>query len=99
VPCGLIISELISNALKYAFPGGRKGKVSIGMGVTGDGSVALKVADNGIGLPADLDIAAAGSLGLQIVNILTSQLRGRIDLHREGGTRITITFPLPENRS
>ena len=100
IPCGLIINELVSNSLKYAFPEGREGEISIEF-FPNDGNVitegddhtyTLKVGDNGIGFPEDLDFRNTQSLGLQLVNNLTNQLDGAIELDRNGGTLFKITF-------
>jgi PAS domain S-box-containing protein len=92
VPCGLIVNELVSNALKYAFPDGRRGQITVSLHQV-DASVYLAVADDGVGLPKDLEIDALDSLGLQLVHMLTEQLNGRIDLDRECGTKFAVVFP------
>lgn len=92
VPCGLILNELISNSLKHAFPRGRKGTVRIGVKRGPDETIILRVADDGIGLPKDLDFRQSESLGLQIVNLLVGQLEAAIDLDRTNGTAFTLTF-------
>jgi len=95
IPLGLIINELITNSLKYAFPEG-KGELSIIFhGLDGDGlenEFEMVVGDDGVGLPEDLDFRKADSLGLQLVNNLVSQLNGTIDLDRSYGTTFTIHF-------
>jgi PAS domain S-box-containing protein len=91
IPCGLIINELVSNSLKYAFPGGRAGEVRIGLARC-DNEYTLTVGDNGIGLSADLDFRNTASLGLQLVNTLVGQLDGTIELDPSGGTMFRITF-------
>ncbi len=100
VSCGLIINELVSNALKHAFPDGRAGRVSIELYPLGEKRYALVVGDDGVGLPADLDFGRVDSLGLQLVQDLTSQLHGSTTLSRDGGTTFTITFDAssPVNR-
>jgi two-component sensor histidine kinase len=98
IPCGLIINELLSNCLKYAFPEGRSGSIFIDLkkttaGDTSDSRYELTVSDNGIGLPEDIDIKSTKSLGLQLVTNLTMhQLRGSIELRRSGGTCYFIRF-------
>lgn len=91
VPCGLIINELVSNCLKHAFFDGRQGEITVDLR-SADGRFVLNVRDNGVGFPEDLDFRRTDSLGLQLVNILTSQLDGSIALHRGEGTRFEITF-------
>jgi len=95
IPCGLLINELVSNALKHAFPAGRKGELRIEMGPTDSGQCRLVVADNGIGLPAELDIRRTESLGLQRVCTRVEQLGGRMELDRQDGTCFRITFAEP----
>jgi PAS domain S-box-containing protein len=90
IPCGLIINELVSNSLKYAFPHG-KGEISISLKSNGNGHV-LTVKDNGIGMPDNFDANNTTSLGLQLVNTLTEQLKGHIELKKENGTEFKITF-------
>ena len=91
LPCGLIVSELVSNALKYAFPNDESGKIWIDFG--SDAELVLRVSDNGIGLPQDLDFRNSASLGLLVVCDLTEQLDGTIELNRTDGTTFKITFP------
>jgi len=83
IPCGLILNELASNCLKYAFPNERPGELLITLRCADDDRVTMRVADNGIGLPTDLDWRQSRSLGLRIVNILARQLMGTV--HREPG--------------
>jgi PAS domain S-box-containing protein len=92
VPCGLILNELLTNALKYAFPSDHPGDIYIGLQAEG-GHVTLKVCDTGVGFPADLDFRHTESLGLQLVSMLTDQLGGTITLSHDCGTAFAITFP------
>jgi two-component sensor histidine kinase len=94
VPCGLITNELISNALKHAFPNGRDGEIRVRLRSERDQRLTLSVADNGVGLPSDLDLDAAETLGIQLIRVLTSQLDGtaRLDSSHENGTEVSITF-------
>jgi len=95
IPCGLMLNELISNSLKYAFPDERQGEIHVRLGATTDGHVELVVGDNGIGLPAELNFRTTKSLGLQLINILSRQLRGSVELqNREAGTEFHVRFPL-----
>jgi PAS domain S-box-containing protein len=95
IPCGLIINELVSNALKHAFPpeetGG--GKVRIALRSPGDGQLSLMVSDDGVGMPPDMDFETPQTLGLQLVDLLTQQIEGTLDLDRDGGTTFEIRFP------
>jgi PAS domain S-box-containing protein len=92
-PCGMIVHELVANALKHAFPKKRAGEIKISMHKV-DSSLVLTVSDNGIGFSPGLDFHKAGSLGLQLVNILTSQLEGAIEMQSipDQGTAFTLTF-------
>jgi PAS domain S-box-containing protein len=92
VPCGLLINELVSNALKHAFPSERTGEIRIDL-QTEDGQAALTVSDDGVGFPVDVDFRLAKSLGLQLVNTLVRQLNGTINLDRSQGTVFEVTFP------
>ncbi len=91
IPCGLIINELVSNSLKYAFRDGRRGEIRISLSHD-DHSYILAVGDNGVGLPPGLDFRNTPSLGLQLVDTLVGQLEGTIQLADGGGTTFTITF-------
>jgi two-component sensor histidine kinase len=89
IPLGLIINELISNSLKYAFPEGRNGVIAISVKKT-DHMLAVTYSDDGIGIPAGLDWKNTQSLGLRLVNTLVYQLDGTIGLDRSSGTRFTM---------
>ena len=92
IPCGLIVNELVSNALKHGFPEGRKGRLQIDLHrVEGDG-YTLGVTDDGVGFPRGLDFRRTETLGMQIVNTLASQIEASIELDQEMGTRFTIHF-------
>jgi len=93
IPLGLIINELLSNTLKYAFPEGRKGEITVRLDADEEtGGYTLVVADDGVGFPEDIDSGSPGTFGLQLVNILIEQLGGTMTLDREGGTSFRITF-------
>jgi two-component sensor histidine kinase len=92
IPIGLILNELISNALKHAFPDGRSGTLRI-EAHDRDGRVELAVIDDGVGVPEDLDTRKRKSLGLEIVEVLARQLRGTWQLKREIGTVFRLSFP------
>jgi PAS domain S-box-containing protein len=92
VPCGLLVSELVSNALKHAFPKGRKGELSIEMSPYERDRIKLIVKDTGVGLQNDLDFKNAESFGLQLVDMLTQQLQGKMEVKNEGGTTFIMLF-------
>lgn len=91
VPLGLIVNELLTNSMKYAFPGDRSGEIELEFSCSGD-EYLLRVADNGVGFPEDLDYKNSSSLGLQLVTSLTEQINGKISLLNKNGTEFKITF-------
>lgn len=92
-PLGIIINELITNALKYAFPEGTKGSISVSLD-RNEQDIVLTIADNGRGLPEEIDIMTAESFGLSLVAMMIQQLGGSVDIARVPGTRFTIGLPL-----
>jgi two-component sensor histidine kinase len=90
---GLTVNELLTNALKHAFPPGQPGAVTVGIRAEGD-EVCLQVRDNGRGLPGDFDLDHVKSVGLRTVNILARRLEARVAIERHGGTTFTLTFPV-----
>ena len=93
IPCGLIINELVSNSIKYAFPFNRSGKIRIELIKQGN-KINLKVSDNGVGLPDNLDVENTDTLGLQLVYILVSQLDGDIKVINKKGTTFLFNFTI-----
>jgi len=91
VPLGLIVNELVTNSMKYAFPNNKSGHIQVQLYRENE-KIVLKVIDNGIGFPEDLDYKTATSLGLELVNSLTTQIEGELELDRSQGTAFTITF-------
>ncbi|MDF1674026.1 MAG: histidine kinase dimerization/phosphoacceptor domain -containing protein, partial [Vicingaceae bacterium] len=91
IPCGLLINELISNALKYAFPKNKKGTITIDL-FEKDKMVFLNIKDDGVGLPENIDYRDTGTLGLQLVITLTEQLGGKIELDNTKGANYSLTF-------
>ncbi len=107
-PCGLIINELLSNVLKHAFPPGfadrcgRQPEIRISLHPADNDRYTLVISDNGIGLPADRDQEQTTSLGMQIVEVLTKQLKAELEVGGQQGTTVKITFPgslRPRNRN
>jgi two-component sensor histidine kinase len=92
VPCGLIVNELVSNALKYAFPHGRKGRIRVSLAVVDGKNLRLSVEDDGVGLPPGLDYRRTESLGLQLAVTLTRQLGGTMAVDSTSGACFHITF-------
>ena len=93
VPCGLVANELVSNALKHAFPNGRSGEITIELTGEAGGNARLSVADTGIGMPRDFDLAVTTTLGLQLVTELATQLGGSLAIEPANPTRFQLTFP------
>lgn len=93
IPCGLIVNELVSNCLKYAFPKQNKGNITISLQQAPENQLMLVVKDSGVGIPENLDWENANSLGLRIVKNLARQLKGSILLERDRGTVFYIHFP------
>jgi PAS domain S-box-containing protein len=91
VPCGLIINELVTNSIKHAFPNGSEGKIKVSLN-SKMGICSLRVSDNGIGFPANIDFRNTRTLGLRLVNILSNQLDGKIELDKSHGTEFIINF-------
>lgn len=93
VPIGLIINELVTNSLKYAFPDGRQGTIQICVKSNDNDMIHISIRDDGIGIPKDLDIRNTTSLGLRLITSLAeSQLQGEIILNRDNGTEFKINF-------
>ncbi len=91
IPLGLILNELLTNSMKYAFPNGEYGTITIKFFKKAENYVMM-VDDNGIGLPSDLDVQKTDTLGLQLVKNLIGQIEGDIQIFRDNGTHVTIIF-------
>jgi PAS domain S-box-containing protein len=91
IPCGLIITELVSNCLKYAFPDKHEGELKVSLKIK-ENSYALTISDNGIGFPEHIDFKNTKTLGLELVNNLVEQLEGTIQLNTNQGTEFIIKF-------
>jgi len=93
VPCGLIINELISNSFKHAFPGDRKGNISVKLKKLEDDAIELVISDNGIGIPEGYNLMEKNTLGMQVFyNIVTEQLMGNVKIESKNGLAFTIHF-------
>lgn len=91
IPCGLMLNELVTNCLKHAFPDGRAGQIDIVLSRR-EGRCELSVSDNGVGQPAGLDLEEPTTLGLTLVNILATQLKGKLTLDGQQGTVVRLSF-------
>jgi two-component sensor histidine kinase/DNA-binding NarL/FixJ family response regulator len=92
IPLGLIISELVTNALKYAFPAERNGEIRITMTIDDDNTYNLTVRDNGIGFPDNFNIETVSSFGMHLTSILIKQLDGSTNIRNDNGALFTIKF-------
>ncbi|WP_083901131.1 PAS domain S-box protein [Azospirillum sp. B4] len=95
IPCGLLVNELITNALKHGFPGDRRGEVSVSFSLLAQDQAMLRVSDDGVGISDDLDIQQTNTMGLSLVTLLSQQLMGRLEIHRRDPTCFTLIFPMP----
>lgn len=93
VPVSLIVNELVTNAIKYAFPDRQQGTVHIAASRTSEKARQIIVEDDGVGLPDDFSLQTVSSLGMQLVSALTEQLGGTLDVHSPPGTRFVLTLP------
>ncbi len=98
IPCGLILNELLTNAFKYAFPDERTGEIVVSVQCNAQGEIQLRVADNGVGLPRNFCWERAQSLGVQIVKVLTRQMRGRFQCATGKGVDCVLTFAREESK-
>ena len=94
IPFALILNELTSNTLKYAFPDDSTGKMLIRIEEKPSKKLHLLFKDNGVGLPDSIEIKNVDSLGLRLVQVLTQQLKGKLELEREAGTSFSFHFPI-----
>lgn len=93
MPCGLVVNELVTNSCKYAFPEGRQGEIRVSVQQGSDHTLVLRVGDNGVGLPPELDPRKTTTLGLQLVDDMVSQLKGSWEVESGDGTVFRIVFP------
>jgi len=94
IPCGLIINEVVSNSLKYAFPNGRQGNISVNIKASG-GNLEMSLADDGVGIPESINPRKTASLGIKLIYILVEhQMGGKVEIETTGGTKYKITIPV-----
>lgn len=94
IPCGLILNELITNALKHAFPNGQSGVIRLDLSSVAGGFIRIAVSDNGVGLPKGLDLSAAASLGWQLVRMLANQIGADVSVDTGSGTSVRLIIPV-----
>lgn len=97
IPCGLLINELITNALKHAFTEANEGEISVNITVENDARIHLIVSDNGKGISDELNLDTIDTLGLRLVNLLAQQLNGILQIQRKKPTQFLLNFPLSEH--
>ena len=99
IPLGLVVNEIVTNAVKHAFPGQKSGQINITIKKTGSGNIVLILGDDGVGLPMDIDVENSSSFGMGIViaSLVKMQLRGTLTVDRYNGTTYRIIFPEPQN--
>jgi two-component system, sensor histidine kinase PdtaS len=92
IPCGMLVNEIITNSVKHAFPGNKRGEIKVTFRKADGDKYRLTVSDNGVGIPGGVDIADAKTLGLQLIETLAKQLEAKTELHGKNGTEYRITF-------
>jgi PAS domain S-box-containing protein len=92
---GLIVNEILTNSLKYAFPDNKKGNISISLKAI-NGNIEIEISDNGVGVSDSFSLDDAKGMGLQLINLLTQQLSGTVTVEANNGTRFKIVFPLEQ---
>jgi PAS domain S-box-containing protein len=97
MPCGMLVTEIVSNSLKYAFPNQRKGRITIEMKKFPQRKILFSVSDDGIGLPDDFNIESSDSLGMQLIGALTKQLDGELVIGTKNGAKFSFTFTYPKS--
>jgi two-component sensor histidine kinase len=95
IPCGLLVNELVTNAVKHAFTGRESGEIHLSLEEREDRGLCLSVRDDGVGMPAEIDPGNTASLGLKVVAALAVQLAGTFEIDRDRGTRISVNFRRP----
>ncbi len=99
LPCGLLVHEVVTNALKHAFPEGRAGEVRIVLRRQPAGTVGLELSDDGVGLPEGLDWTSARSLGLRLIREVANQLSATLHIESAGGTKVRLTIPIGQGQT
>lgn len=92
-PVGIILNELLTNVMKYAFAGRKAGRVRVGASLSGS-RMRLEVQDDGLGMPLSVSLAQPSGFGLMMVGVLAKQLGGEVEIVREGGTRVILELPV-----
>jgi two-component sensor histidine kinase len=98
IPLGLVLNELVTNSLKYAFPEGRGGRVRVQVATENPSTARVVVSDDGMGLAEGVDLENRPGLGFRIVSMLVEQLQGVLEIKNERGLQVTVRLPLPPER-
>lgn len=93
-PVGMIVNELLTNAVKYAFPGGKSGVIKVRISIRDEKYIEISIRDNGIGLPDAMEISGSRGFGLTLVKMMVQQIKGSIKINRIGGTEFKINFTI-----
>ena len=93
IPVGIILNEAVTNALKYAFPDNRTGRIMIAIKQF-EQQIVMQISDDGAGLPDEFDLSKNNSLGITLIKGLTSQLKGTFSMNDSGGVTIIVKFPV-----
>jgi two-component sensor histidine kinase len=97
VPCGLVLNEMVTNALKHGFRDGRAGRIALCISEEPSRNIVMAVRDDGVGLPAEFDLSAPTTFGLRLMKMLARQLDGTLEMSRATpGTEVRLTFPRPK---
>ncbi|HDQ13723.1 MAG TPA: sensor histidine kinase, partial [Sediminispirochaeta sp.] len=94
IPLGIIIYELVNNAIEHGFPEGQRGRIEV-RGVVQNDTCGIEVHDDGVGLPEGFDAQRNENLGLLLVQMLSSQLGAKLEFHKDSGTLVRLIFPCP----
>jgi two-component sensor histidine kinase len=94
IPCGLIVNELVTNAVRHAFPGGGAGIIRVGLRAVDNATVLLSIRDNGVGFDIERQRTPSESLGLRLVDLLVDQLHGTASLETSAGSSWEVRFPV-----
>jgi PAS domain S-box-containing protein len=97
MPCGMLVTEIVSNSLKYAFPNHRVGKINVEMKKYPGKKIVFTISDNGIGLPAGFDIEKSDTLGMQLIGALAKQVDGEVMASSKNGATFSVTFTYPKS--
>jgi len=97
-PVGIIVNELLTNAVKYAFSGAKSGEIKVKISRKDDNHIEIIIRDNGSGLPDAMEISNSRGIGLTLVKMMIQQINGSIKINRVGGTEFRINFPVERSR-